>query len=220
MLEIACFELTSAETALQSAADRIEFCAELQEGGTTPNIEEFLYLKSKYSKPIFVMIRPKGGVFHYTESEFNQMKHSILDFKHASADGFVFGILEPNSQIDEKKNAELITLAGGLPCTFHRAIDRTNDLLQSVQTLIDLGFNTVLTSGGKNSAMEGKENLKVLVETYSPKINILIGGGVRSENIEELKYYTGGTHFHSSAILKYEHYANENEIKKLRNLLG
>ncbi len=81
-----------------------------------------------------------------------------------------------------------------------------------------MGFRTVLTSGGKKSAMEGKENLKNLVEKYQHKIEILIGGGVRSENIEELKKFTGGTSFHSSAILKYDTFVTENEIKKLKQL--
>ena len=219
MLEIACFEITSAETALRSVADRIEFCAEQQLGGITPNIEEFRYLKSVYRKPIYVMIRPKGGSFMYSDYEFEVMKRDILDFKKSGADGFVFGILTSGNTIDIEKNKILLEFAGEIPCTFHRAFDRTPDLENSVKTLIDLGFTTVLTSGGKNSAMEGKENLKNLIEKYSDQINILIGGGVRSGNISELKNYTLGKQFHSSAIPDYEIFANDDEIKKIKKNL-
>jgi copper homeostasis protein len=218
MLEIACFEITSAEIALQSMADRIEFCHDLEKGGTTPDFYEFLHLKRHYDAPVFVMIRPKGGLFYYSDSEFLEMKNSIITFKEGGADGFVFGILNSSNEIDEAKNKELLELAGETPCTFHRAVDRTSDLEKSVKTLIKLGFKTVLTSGGEKSALEGKENLKMLVQKYSDQIEILIGGGVRSENIAEIKAFTGGTSFHSSAISKYDTFATEAEIKKLKQL--
>ena len=218
MLEIACFEITSPETALKSVADRIEFCDNIDLGGTTPNFYEFRYLKSNYAKPIYVMIRPKGGSFFYSEAEFTEMKSSIISFREAGADGFVFGILDANNEIDENKNKELIILAGDKPCKFHRAFDRTADLDKSIQTLISIGFKTVLTSGGKPDAMKGKENLKELIAKYGDQIEILIGGGVRSENVQQLKEFTGGTSFHSSAILKYDTFASEEEIKKLKML--
>ena len=144
------------------------------------------------------------------------MKNSIISFKEAGADGLVFGILDSHNEIDEAKNRELLTLAGDVPCTFHRAFDRTSDLEKSIKTLIKLGFKTVLTSGGKSDAIKGKENLKNLVQKYSDQIEILIGGGVRSENIAALKEFTGGTSFHSSAIMKYDTFVTEGEIKKLK----
>ncbi|KMQ70798.1 copper homeostasis protein CutC [Chryseobacterium koreense] len=219
MLEIACFEMTSAETALKSVADRIEFCADQQLGGTTPYIEEFRYLKSVYRKPIFVMIRPKGGEFLYSDMEFEQMKKDIVEFKKAGADGFVFGILTAGNNIDTERNRQLVELAGEIPCTFHRAFDRTPDLDVAIKKLIRIGFRTVLTSGGAENAMKGKEKLRALIEQYSHQINILIGGGVRSGNIHELKSFTGGSYFHSSAIPSYETFADDDEIKKLKNAL-
>ncbi|WP_277110682.1 copper homeostasis protein CutC [Chryseobacterium taklimakanense] len=216
MLEIACFEITSAETALRSVADRIEFCAEQQLGGITPNIDEFRYLKSVYRKPIYVMIRPKGGDFYYSDLEFEVMKKDLLQFKKSGADGFVFGILNSGNTIDIHRNKVLVDLAGDIPCTFHRAFDRTPDLDAAIKHLIDTGFKAVLTSGGKSSAMEGKENLRNLIEKYGSQIEILIGGGVRSGNITELKNFTKGTHFHSSAIPSYEVFASDEEIKKLK----
>lgn len=220
MLEIACFEMTSAETALRSMADRIEFCTNLELGGTTPDFYEFLHLKRTFSKPVYVMIRPKGGPFYYSETEFIEMKNSIISFGEAGADGFVFGILTPQNEVDVQRNAELITLAAGIPCTFHRAVDRTADIDKSVETLIKLGFKTVLTSGGKKNAMEGKENLKQLIGIYSNQIEILIGGGVRSENVAEIKEFTGATSVHSSAILKYDTFASAAEIKNIKKLIS
>ncbi len=218
MLEIACFEITSAETALQSMADRIEFCQDFEKGGVTPDFYEFMHLKRTYKTPVYVMIRPKGGPFYYSAAEFIQMKSSVITFKEGGADGFVFGILDSENEIDVAKNNELLELAGDVPCTFHRAFDRTSDLEKSIEILIKLGFKTVLTSGGKKSAMDGKENLKKLIEKYSGQIEILIGGGVRSENIQVLKDFTRGTSFHSSAILKYDTFVTEAEIKKLKQL--
>lgn len=218
MLEIACFEITSAETAMKSMADRIEFCDNFELGGTTPDFYEFLHLRRTFKTPVYVMIRPKGGPFFYSAEEFIQMKSSLISFKEAGADGFVFGILDSHNEIDEAKNLELLELAGEIPCTFHRAFDRTSHLEKSIQTLIRLGFKTVLTSGGKKSAMEGKEALKTLIQKYSNQIEILIGGGVRSENIAALKEFTGGLSFHSSAILKYDTFVTEGEIKKLKQL--
>lgn len=216
MLEIACFELTSAEIALQSSADRIEFCRNIKLGGLTPDIDEFRYLKEKFFKPIYVMIRPKGGGFFYDESEFSDMIKSIELFKKNGADGFVFGILNAENEIDVERNQFLRELAGTIPCTFHRAIDRTKSVEKSCETLINIGFKNVLTSGGEKTARQGQENLKVLIEKYSAQINILIGGNVRSNNIEEIKNFTKGKHFHSSAIPSYEQFANEEEIRILK----
>ena len=216
MLEIACFEITSAEIALQSSADRIELCKEITLGGLTPEIEEFKYLKQKYQKPIYVMIRPKGGGFFYDSEEFATMIKSIEQFKIWGADGFVFGILDENNEVDKARNSFLIELAKPIPCTFHRAFDRTKNLDKSCETLIEIGFENILTSGAEKTAIQGKENLKKLVEKYSDKIRILIGGNVRSENIEELKEFTGNNSFHSSAIPSYEQFANDEEIRKLK----
>lgn len=216
MLEIACFEITSAEIALQSSADRIEHCREITLGGLTPDVEEFKYLKEKFLKPIYVMVRPKGGGFFYDLAEFNAMIKSIELFKSWGADGFVFGILDENNEIDIERNSFLVELAHPVPCTFHRAFDRTKNLEKSCETLIKMGFENVLTSGGEKTAKEGVENLKNLISRYSDKINILIGGNVRSENIEYLKEITGGKHFHSSAIPSYEQFANDEEIRKLK----
>ena len=220
ILEIACFEITSALIALQSLADRIEFCSERNEGGLTPNLEEFRYLRSLHNKPIFIMIRPKSGSFLYSDEEFEQMKKELLEFKAAGANGFVFGILEEGNRIDQKRNKTLLELASPLPCTFHRAFDRTPDLKESIELLIQLGFSAVLTSGGASFAVEGKEVLKELQQSYGSQIDILVGGGVRSSNISELQKEIKSQHYHSSAVPQYETFVSEEEIKSLRENLA
>lgn len=216
MLEIACFDMTSAEIALNSVADRIEFCADIHMGGLTPNLEEFIYLKENYLKPIYIMIRPSEGGFFYSDAEFQQMQTGLLKFKNAGADGLVFGILTANGEVDFERNKELLSLAGSTPCTFHRAFDRVQNQEKNIRHLIDLGFESVLTSGGAKSAIEGMDKLKKLITKFSSEIHILIGGGVRSENIAELKEFTNGDYFHSSAIPKYERFTNIDEIRALK----
>ncbi len=218
-LEIACFEITSAQTALNSVADRIELCSERHLGGLTPNLDEFRYLKTTTKKPIRVMIRPKAGSFLYSSLEFEQMKADLLQFKASGADGFVFGILNEGNHLDLEKNKELLQLAEGLPCTFHRAIDRTPDLDQGFEQLIALGFRTVLTSGGAPSALEGIDELARLQAKYGSQIEVLVGGSVRADNIELLLTKTQASAFHSSGIPKYETYVNEQEIKGMKKFL-
>lgn len=216
MLEIACFDLMSAEIALASVADRIEFCKDRFQGGLTPDIEEFKYLKEKFEKPIYVMIRPKGGDFYYSDEDFATMIEDISKFKRWGANGFVFGILGKQQEIDKKRNQFLIDLAGEIPCTFHRAIDRTPDFEKSIQEIFEIGFKGVLTSGAENSAENGIENLKKIIEKHQHQLDIIIGGNVRSENIQEIKKQTGGTNFHSSAITKYGIFADDNEISEIK----
>ncbi len=216
ILEIICFEITSAETALQSVADRIVFAAERSWGGITPNIDEFRYLKNKYTKPIYVQISPQSEAFLCSDAEFHQMKSDLLDFKKSGADGFVFGILNRGNQIDSETNQELIALTKPLPCTFSNAADHTPDLKETVEQLVRLGFHGVITSGGKKDVRKSKAELKDLIELYSHRINILINGNISSEIIAEIKNETGARFFHSTAIPPYESYVNEDEIKKMK----
>lgn len=219
LLEIACFNRASAERALQSSADRIELCADGYLGGTTPSLEDFVYLKNNYTKPIFVMIRPRGGDFNYSNEEFEKMKTDILRFKEAGADGLVFGILTAENAIDTERNLILKNLAGDTRCTFHRAFDDAPDVKEAIEILISTGFSTVLTSGCPGSAPEGTENLKFLEKNYGDKIEILVGGGVRAHNISELRDATQATSFHSSALVNGSEVAVSEEIELLKKNL-
>lgn len=216
-IEIACFNPESAIIAFESGADRIELCEGLSEGGTTPDFETVKKLGEKINIPMFVMIRPRGGDFTYTDEEFEQMKSDLVKLKSLSVDGFVFGILDENDGVNVEQNKTLVELAKPLPCTFHRAFDRAKDLENSLEKIIDCGFKTILTSGQKANVLEGKENLKKLVELSNGRIEILVGGGLRSSNIEEIREFTKAGYFHSSAITDGGAFANAAEIIFLKN---
>ena len=216
MLEIACFDIESAIIAAKAGADRIEFCAGLDVGGITPSLQDFLELKKEIAIPVFVMIRARGGNFCYNNEEFQQMKNQLLEFKKEGTDGFVFGILDGILEVNFIQNKELVELADGIPCTFHRAFDRVKDYHKSLEEIIKCGFKTILTSGTKSNVSEGKEILKTLVELSNERIDILCGGGLRSTNISEIKNYTKAKNFHSSGIVN-GILPDAEEIKKMKS---
>jgi len=215
-IEIACFNPESAVIAFENGADRIELCDGLSEGGTTPGVEVTQELREKINIPIFVMIRPRGGDFTYSEAEFEQMKNDLIQLKSLKVDGFVFGILNENDEVNTEQNKALVKLATPLPCTFHRAFDRAKGLEESLEKVIECGFTTILTSGQKPNVSEGKENLKKLVGLSNGRIEILVGGGLRSTNIEEIRALTHAGYFHSSAITDGGAFANAGEVVALK----
>lgn len=218
-LEIACFNIKSALIAAEAGADRIEFCTAMELGGITPFIEDFVELKERVDIPIFVMIRPRGGNFFYTKFEVVQMLTSLESFKKKGADGFVFGALDARGQIDEVFCKKMLHVAAGLPCTFHRAIDDVQQIDKSVETLIDLGFATLLSSGGKGSVLEGIETLKELQEKYGELISIMPGGSIRTDNVAEIYSKLQTSWIHSSAVMEGE-IADREEIVLLKNYLS
>jgi len=216
-IEIACFNPESAIIAFENGADRIELCDGLSEGGTTPDFETVKQLREKINIPMFVMIRPRGGDFTYTTEEFEQMKSDLIQLKSLNVDGFVFGILNENDEVNIEQNTQLVELAGPYPCTFHRAFDRAGNLEDSLEKVIGCGFKTILTSGQQPNVSEGKENLRKLVELSDGRIGILVGGGLRSTNIEEIREYTKAGYFHSSAIMDGGAFASAEEVVALKN---
>lgn len=218
-LEIACFNLQSALIAQKSGADRIELCDGIAVGGITPNLEIVQQARQLISIDLNVMIRPRGGNFVYTNEEFAQMKSEILAFKKNNIDGFVFGILNEDNSINVAQNDELITLAYPIPCTFHRAFDEVSDYEQSLEDIINCGFQTILTSGQKSNVVDGMEQLSKLVSKANNRIIIMPGGGLRSTNIKTIQQKTNAKFYHSSAITDGSDNANSQEIFNLKNNL-
>lgn len=217
-LEVACFNEESALLAIQEGVDRIELCEDYSLGGVTPNIETLKKLKEKSTTPVYVMVRPRGGDFHYTEEEFQIMVEDLTRLKEAGADGFVFGLLTEDHQIEIEKTQKLVTLAGGLPCTFHRAFDRVEDKQQALEQIISCGCTTVLTSGGEHPAMQGLEVLKALKTQAKDRITILVGGGVRSNNVGELKL--NFDFVHSACIRPNTEEIDIDELKAIQKILS
>lgn len=218
-LEIACFNLESAVIAQQNGADRVELCDGIEFGGTTPNLEVTTKVRQLIDIDLNVMIRPRGGDFVYSDTEFEQMKLEILEFKKLYINGFVFGILDENNNIDVKGNTELVDLAKPFPCTFHRAFDEIINFEQALEDVISCGFSTILTSGTYSNVMDGIDVLKKLVLQAQNRITIMPGGGLRSTNINHIQEVTQATFYHSSAITDGSQIANPEEIFKLKSNL-
>ena len=219
-LEIACFNLKSALIAQENGADRVELCANMKEGGTTPDFKIAEQARKDLDIDLNVMIRPRGGDFVYTDAEFEQMKSEIVALKKLNIDGFVFGILDREGNVNMDQNQELVALADPIPCTFHRAFDVVNNVYQSLENVIECGFKTILTSGQKENVVEGITILAELVKKANNRIVIMPGGGLRSTNIGLLKQKTNATFYHSSAIVELGETANGGEVKALKGKIG
>lgn len=218
-LEIACFNLESALLSQQNGADRVELCDGIAVGGTTPNEEMVAKARAALTIDLYVMIRPRGGNFVYSDTEFEQMKLAIQRLKKLNVDGFVFGILNKDKSINIVQNKELIALAKPLPCSFHRAFDEVQDGLQSLEEVIDCGFKTILTSGQKPNVVEGLNQLSELVKKAKGRITIMPGGGLRSSNVKEIQQLTQAVFYHSSAITDGSETAVASEVVALKSNL-
>jgi copper homeostasis protein len=218
-IEIACFNLESAIFAQKAGADRVELCANISVGGTTPLIEIIQQARKNLSIDLYIMIRPRGGNFVYSEVEFQQMKSEIETIKKLNVNGFVFGILNEDKTINIEQNKALVELAKPFPCSFHRAFDAVSNYEQALEDVIASGFLTLLTSGTFSNVMEGKEVLKKLVEQAKNRIEIMPGGGLRSTNISELNQIVNANWYHSSAITDGTEIANPEEITQLKEKL-
>jgi copper homeostasis protein len=218
ILEIACFNVESALIAQSSGADRIELCENYEEGGLTPSQKIILETRDKIQVPLHVIIRPRAGDFVYSIPEIEEMKKSILFCKEHKIDGIVLGVLTGANEIDGSACNALIELAKPMSLTFHRAVDQCINLDKAFENLVQMGIERVLSSGCKNSAVEGIVQLKKLQEKYGEKIVIMPGGGIRSSNIKRL-LESGCKEFHSAALMHGEKIADAAEIKKLKQFL-
>lgn len=218
-LEIACFNVESAIIAQQGGADRVELCDDISAGGITPLFETIAEVRKNIQIDLYIMIRPRGGDFVYSEDEYEEMKTEMLLIKYKQVNGFVFGILNEDGTIDKERNKELVELAHPLPCTFHRAFDEVSDPTKALEDLIDCGFKNILTSGQKTTALTGINDLTKLIEQAGDRIIIIPGGGVRSSNIEKLKKLNVPI-YHSSAIIDKSETASLEEVKEIKRILN
>jgi copper homeostasis protein len=218
MLEIACFNATSAILAAGAGADRVELCSDYAVGGLTPSIDSLRRVRKEITQPVNVMIRPRPGDFSYSGAEFEQMKLDIQSFKQ-EASGFVFGILDHKNCVDEARNADLVQLAAPLPCTFHRAFDQIPEKFQAAKQLIECGFASILTSGGQADAVSGAAKVAELQQELGNSIELILGGGIRFTNIETLKRKTKVRWYHSAAITGPGEAVDPNEVQKLKSQL-
>jgi copper homeostasis protein len=198
-LEIIGFNIESCIVAQEAGADRIELCAGPGEGGTTPSYAFIKAAREKLHIDLYVMIRPRGGDFLYSDEEFEIMKNDAAICKLLGCDGIVTGVLTKDGKVDKKRCKELIEIVYPLEATFHRAFDRVADPFEALEDIIELGFERILTSGLKPKAIESRELLSQLIKQSDERIIIMPGSGVTAENIITIAESTGATEFHSSA---------------------
>ena len=197
-IEIATSDFATTQSAVNGGADRIELCANLAEGGTTPSYGTIKQCRESFSVSLYPIIRPRGGDFLYTDDEFEIMLHDVKLCKQLGCDGMVIGLLNKDGTIDIKRTSVLIETAYPLGVTFHRAFDRCIDPFTALEQLIDIGCERILTSGQKPSVVDGVDLVAELNKKAADRIIIMPGSGVRKENIKMLAAKTGCTEFHSS----------------------
>ncbi len=198
-IEIVVYNIESALKAQEGGADRIELCDNPGEGGTTPSYGVIEAVRQNVSLDVFVMIRPRGGDFHYTNYEFHSMKRDISQCQKISVDGVVFGILNPDGTIDKKRCKELIDKARPLKVTCHRAFDMTRDPFQALEDCIEVGFDRILTSGQQAQALKGADLIGELVKRANGRIAIMPGSGVNENTVQEIVRKSNATEIHFSA---------------------
>ena len=180
IIEIVCCSVHDCIDACRAGADRIELCSTIELGGLTPSIGLLETAEQFVPMPIMAMIRPRAGGFCYNDTDFETMLADIQRMQQA--DGFVFGCLQPDLTIDVDRCRKLVAAAGKKQKVFHRAFDRVSDPLGAMETLIDLGFTRILTSGLAPTADDGLETLELLRDNAKGRIEIMPGGGVRAVN--------------------------------------
>ncbi len=181
-IEVCAYSFESCLTAQQAGADRIELCGGLSEGGTTPSAGLIQLARQHLSIQLFVMIRPRGGDFLYSDTELEVMRADIAVAKSLGADGVVLGILQADGTIDEERTKELVALAHPMPVAFHRAFDVSRDPAEALEAVIRTGAIRILTSGQHPSAEEGLSVLRQLTEQATGRIEIMAGVGVSGRN--------------------------------------
>jgi copper homeostasis protein len=186
----------SAIEAQKGGADRVELCENLHDGGTTPSAGSIRHARKNLHIGLFVMIRPRGGDFCYSNDEFEIMQHDIRVAKELGADGVVFGILLPDGTMDMERMRLLVGLARPMGISCHRAFDMTADPFKSMEDLISLGIDRILTSGQQPTAPEGAMLIRDLIIKSAGRIIIMPGSGVKEHNVAALIRTSGATELH------------------------
>lgn len=198
ILECCVDSVESAINAANGGASRLELCSNLIIGGTTPDVALVKEIRKYTDIRVHALIRPRFGDFCYTEHEMEIMKTQIRALKEAGVEGVVIGVLDVDGNLNFAAMKELMEEAEGLSVTLHRAFDMCRDPYQAMEEAIALGVNTILTSGQKQSAWEGKELLAELIKRADERIDIMAGAGIGASVIEKLIPETKGTSYHMS----------------------
>lgn len=197
-LEICCGSVDDVFEAKAAGADRVELNSAMFLGGLTPTIGAVRAAREA-GIPVMAMVRPREGGFCYTAREFDGMVRDVQAFVEAGVEGLVFGVLHPDGRVDAQRCRILLEAAQGRETVFHRAMDVVPDWREGLDTLMELGFTRVLTSGQAPSALFGAPVLREMCARSAGRIQILAGGGIRPANVAEVVEKTGCSQVHASA---------------------
>jgi copper homeostasis protein len=197
-LEICVDSVESAIAAQRGGAQRVELCSALSEAGLTPSIGLIRAVRRAVDIGLYVMIRPRGGDFLYSDAELEVMREDIAHAAESGANGVVFGLLTQDGDIDLARTRELVDLARPMEVTFHRAIDMARDADTALDAVIQSGADRLLTSGGAQSALLGASRIQRMVRNSADGIKIMVCGGVRAESVHEIASSTGASQFHAA----------------------
>lgn len=219
-LEVCAYNFQSCLIAEKVGAARVELCDNAMEGGTTPGYGVIKRVREKISIQLYPIIRPRGGDFFYDDDDMAIIKNDILLCKQLGCDGISTGVHLQNGDIDTARLQRIVEWAYPMGVTCHRVFDATPDPFKAMEDIIACGCERILTSGQKNTAPEGMELLKQLVQKAAGRISIMPGAGVRSSNIQPLIAGTGATEFHTSALTNAGSFlADEEELVKILSVM-
>jgi len=204
-VEVCADSIDSALAAQSAGACRVEYCANLPEGGTTPSIGQIEIARKLLNIKLYVIIRPRGGDFFYNDTEFEIMKSDIHHCGKIGCDGVVIGMLHADGSVDKERCKELIDIAHNysMGVTFHRAFDHCRNLFEGMEAIIAMGCERILTSGGKDTAPEGASIIRQLIQQAGNRIVIMPGAGITAENAADLIKNTGATELHGTFRSRY-----------------
>jgi copper homeostasis protein len=198
-VEVCVEGVGAARAAAEAGAERVELCCALALGGLTPSAAALGAAGRLERVEVVALLRPRPGDFLYAEEELAWLAEDLRHARAAGVAGLAFGCLTAQGEIDRTACARLAALAGPLPLTFHRAFDHVRDPLRALETLIELGFARVLTSGQAESAFAGRARLSEFVRAARGRIEVVAAGGVRPEHARELVAASGVEAVHFSA---------------------
>ncbi|MFD2147233.1 copper homeostasis protein CutC [Mucilaginibacter antarcticus] len=199
-LEVCANSVASALAAQEGGAVRVELCDNMADGGTTPSPGQITVARKLLNIKLYVIIRPRGADFLYSDIEFDSMVADVQYCINAGCDGIVIGMLNANGTVDKERCGKLVQMAkqAGLGVTFHRAFDMCADQAQALEDIIELGIERILTSGGKSTALEGSRAIADLVKKADGRIAIMAGSGITEINVADLVLFTGVSEIHGT----------------------
>jgi copper homeostasis protein len=201
----ACVDaIDSALEAERGGAGRLELCGELLQGGVTPSAGLIAAVWDRVDIPLFVLMRPRTGDFLYTDDELDVMRRDIEQLKALGVDGIAIGALTAEGGVDEALMRSLIALARPMSVTFHRAFDLVRDQEAALESLVALGVDRVLTSGGAATAMEGAASIARMVQRVGDRMIVIAGGSITAANVADVIAASGVTEVHVRGAARVE----------------